>query len=140
MLEFSRRPESSKSLWTDTFSGKNGVNSLLSQFCRSHPPILAHFVLSEGSAEAFAVRARCPGAIVGQVPISRLPGNWLSADFQLPKIPVVSMGQCNTGSKSTRRSFKTQGLSRPLIQTQGYFVQVRLREARQIGFLGQVLS
>ena len=50
------------------------------------------------------------------------------------------MGQCNTGSKSTRRSFKTQGLSRALIQTQGYFVQVRLREARQIGFLGQVLS
>ena len=50
------------------------------------------------------------------------------------------MGQCNTGSKSTRRSFKTQGLSRPLIQAQGYFVQARLREARQIGFLGQVLS
>src|SRR4029077_5277920 len=49
--------------------------------------ILAHFVLSEGSAEAFAVRARCPGAIVGQVPISRLSGNCLSADFQLPKIP-----------------------------------------------------
>jgi hypothetical protein len=53
---------------------------------------------------------------------------------------VVSMGQCNTGSKSTRRSFKTQGLSGPLIQAQGYFVQIRLREARQIGFLGQVLS
>ena len=50
------------------------------------------------------------------------------------------MGQCNTGSKSTRRSLKTQGLSRPLIQAQGYFVQIRLREARQIGFLGQVLS
>jgi hypothetical protein len=53
---------------------------------------------------------------------------------------VVSMGQCNTASKSTRRSFKTQGLSWPLIQAQGDFVQIRLREARQIGFLGQVLS
>ena len=62
------------------------------------------------------------------------------SEYQLPKNGVVSMGQCNTGSKSTRRSFKTQGLSRPLIQTQGYFVQVGLREARQIGFLGQVLS
>jgi hypothetical protein len=50
------------------------------------------------------------------------------------------MGHCNAGAKSTRRSFETQGLSGPLIQTQGYFVQVRLREARQIGFLGQVLS
>jgi hypothetical protein len=49
---------------------------------------------------------------------------------------VVSRGRRNTGSKSTRGSFKTQGLSRPLIQAQRYFVQVRLREARQIGFLG----
>jgi hypothetical protein len=37
---------------------------------------------------------------------------------------VVSRGRCNTGSKSTRRSFKTQGLSRPLIQTQSDLVQV----------------
>ena len=35
-------------------------------------------------------------------------------------------GSVQTGSKSTRRSFKTQGLSRPLIQTQGYFVQADL--------------
>jgi hypothetical protein len=63
-----------------------------------------------------------------------------STDSHMTIRRVVSRGRRNTGSKSTRRSFKTQGLSRPLIQTQGYFVQVRLREARQIGFLGQVLS
>jgi hypothetical protein len=55
---------------------------------------------------------------------------------QLPITRVVSRGRRNTGSKSTRGSFKTQGLSGPLIQAQGYFVQVRLREARQIGFFG----
>jgi hypothetical protein len=74
------------------------------------------------------------------LPRSPLLGSWPAAKSQLPRTPVVSMSQCNTGSKSTRRSFKIQGLSRPLIQTQGYFVQVGLREARQIGFLGQVLS
>jgi len=34
---------------------------------------------------------------------------------QLPIIPVVSMGHCNTGLESTLRSFKAQRLSRALI-------------------------
>ena len=68
---------------------------------------------------------------------------------QFPKTRVVSMGWCNTGGswcataaalEVYSQEFQNQGLSRALIQAQGYFVQVRLREARQIGFLGQVLS
>jgi hypothetical protein len=50
------------------------------------------------------------------------------------------MGRRNTGMQSIRRSLKSQRFSWPLIQTQGDLVQVRLSEARQIGFLGQVLS
>ena len=42
---------------------------------------------------------------------------------------VVSTGRCNTSMKNVRRCVKAERLARPLIELQGYFVQVRLRVA-----------
>jgi hypothetical protein len=50
------------------------------------------------------------------------------------------MGRRNTGSESTRRSLKTQSLSRSLIQPQSYLVQLGLRIDRQVGSFREVLS
>ena len=50
------------------------------------------------------------------------------------------MDRCNTGLEFTRRGFKAQGLSRALIEAQGYLVEIGLRVAGQVGFLGEVLS
>ena len=54
------------------------------------------------------------------------------------KRPAGSTGRCNTGLEFTRRSFKAQGLSRALIEAQSYHVEIGLRVAGQVGFLGEV--
>jgi hypothetical protein len=52
------------------------------------------------------------------------------AGVNLPRIPAVSMGQCNnTGLKFTSGGFKAQSFSRALIQLQGNFVEISLRIA-----------
>ena len=51
-----------------------------------------------------------------------------------------STGRCNTGLKFTRRSLKTQGLSRALIETQRDLVEMGLGVRRQVGAAGKILS
>ena len=53
---------------------------------------------------------------------------------------AVSTGRCNTGLEFTSWSFNVQSLARSLIEAQGYFVEVDLRVAGQVGFPGEVLS
>ena len=61
---------------------------------------------------------------------------WLNSDY-FPKERAVSTGRCNTGLESTSWSFKVQSLARSLIEAQGYFVEVGLGVAGQVGFLGK---
>ena len=51
-----------------------------------------------------------------------------------------STGRCNTGLQFIRRTFKAQGLSRALIESQSYLVEIGLRVDGQVGLLGEVLS
>jgi hypothetical protein len=56
----------------------------------------------------------------------------------LPKMRAGSTGRCNTGLQFTRRGFKAQGLSRALIEAQGYLVEIGLRVTGQVSvFLGK---
>jgi len=61
-------------------------------------------------------------------------------DPNLPKSRAGSTGRCNTGLQFTRRRFKAQGLSRALIETQSYLVEIGLRVDGQVGLLREVLS
>jgi hypothetical protein len=63
----------------------------------------------------------------------------LCGTFQLPISRVVSRGRCNTGLQFIGWSLKSQGLSRPGIETQSDCVQLRLREGGQVGILWQAL-
>ena len=65
----------------------------------------------------------------------------LDPDFgNLPEPAAGSTGRCNIISKFTCRSLKAQSLSRALIEAQSYLVEIALRVAGQVGFLGKVLS
>jgi hypothetical protein len=68
------------------------------------------------------------------------PAGSSELEEKLPKTRASSTGRCNTISKFTCRSLKAQSLSRALIEAQSYLVEIGLRVAGQVGFLGKVLS
>src|SRR4051812_32144323 len=58
----------------------------------------------------------------------------------IPESRVVSRGRRNTGLQFIRWGAKAQGLSWTGIETQSDCVQLRVREAGQVGLLRQVLT
>src|SRR5258707_10173394 len=60
--------------------------------------------------------------------------------LKFPKSRAVSDGRRNTCLQSSCRSLETQGLSGTLIQAQRDLVELRLRDGRQVGSSGEVLS
>ena len=63
-----------------------------------------------------------------------------SLTTQRVESPAGSTGRCNTCLQFTRRRLKAQGLSRALIEAQGYLVEIGLRVNGQVCPLREVLS
>ncbi|MBB5061561.1 hypothetical protein HDF16_006297, partial [Granulicella aggregans] len=53
---------------------------------------------------------------------------------------AVSTGRCNTGMEFTSGSIEVQSFPGTLIELPSHFIEVGLRVAGQVGFLGEVLS